>query len=251
MILDLTTYKEFENVIVCGDIHGEISQLVFKINQQHKLNNSLIIVAGDVGIGFYKDGYYTKRLTRISERLKKQNNLLLFVRGNHDNPEKWMDYEPFKEFWQENDSNVRFVKDYTVIQAKTDRKEYNILCVGGAISIDRKARTKDKDYWPNEIFVYDEKKVEGLTGITHVITHSAPNFCEPLIKSGIENWMELDKELEADCDKERADHTLLYEKLQEKNEIKMWAYGHYHFASQSFINGVQFRLCRIMELVEL
>lgn len=255
----------FENIIVCGDIHSDIMPLMFKINETLKLQNSLIIVAGDVGIGFNKDGHYLDLLSRASARLKKRNNLVLLLRGNHDNPEKWNDYEPFKAFWQDGDSNIRLIKDYTVICTNNFYGERNILCVGGAISIDRKpnpnsvnlygepwpGRMVGINYWPDEVFVYDESKVKDLEGITDVITHSAPDFCEPLIKNGIEKWLESDPSLKEDCDKERMDHTALYNKLREKNQIKSWTHGHFHFSNRTYINDTLFCLCGIMEFNEL
>ncbi len=255
----------FENVVVCGDIHEDFMPLVSKINEQYQINNSLIIVAGDVGIGFNKDGYYIQMFKKVSARLEKKNNTLLFIRGNHDDPDKWMDYKPFKDFWQESDSNIRLVKDYTVIEAKTDRKQHNILCVGGAISIDRKpsnlitmsngrpwpGRNEGKNYWSKEAFVYDESKIENLVGITDVITHSAPDFCAPTTKSGIEKWILSDNELENDCNKERREHTLLYNKLKEKNKIDKYIYGHFHFSNNFYFEDTLFKLCDIMELTEL
>jgi hypothetical protein len=241
----------FENIIVCGDIHGDIMPLMFKVSESLKLQNSLIIVAGDVGLGFHADGYYLDLFSRAAARLKKRNNFLCLVRGNHDDPDKWNDYEPFKDYWQDGDANIRLIKDYTVITAITDRKEHNILCVGGALSIDRAHRTEGKNYWPTEPFVYDESKVEGLIGITDVVTHSAPHFCEPILKTGIQNWKEHDNKIEADCEKERQDHTLLYNKLKEKNKIEKWFYGHFHFSNKTYIDDTQFNLCAIMELVPM
>ena len=255
----------FDNIIVSGDIHEDIIPLIFKLQNQKKIENSIIIVAGDIGIGFNKDGYYIHLLKKASQRLRKNNNTLLLVRGNHDNPDKWLDYEPFKEFWQDGNSNIRLIKDYTVIEAKTERKEHRILCVGGAISIDRKpnenvfsatgkpwpGRNEGKDYWPNEAFVYDESKIKDLTGITDVITHSAPDFCQPIIKKGIEKWFLSDKDLEKDCNKEREDHTLLFNKLSEKNKIKTWCYGHMHYNHTDNINNVLFVLLGVSELYEL
>lgn len=241
----------FENIIVSGDIHGDIMPLTFKVNESLKLQNSLIIIAGDVGIGFQKDGYYLDLFSRAAARLKKRNNMLLFIRGNHDDPSKWNDYEPFKDYWQDGESNIRFVKDYTIVSASNLYGEHNILCVGGAISIDRTDREIGKDYWPDEVFIYDESKVKDLEGITNVITHSAPSFCEPILKTGIESWMENDATLEVDCNKERTDHTLLYEKLKEKNQISTWTYGHFHFSANTYVNDTKFCLCKIMELIEL
>lgn len=241
----------FESIIVVGDIHGDIMPLIFKVNETYKIQNSLIIVAGDVGIGFHADGYYIDILSRAAARLKKRNNILLLVRGNHDDPDKWLDYEPFKHYWPDSNANVRFVKDYTVISAETGKRKHNILCVGGALSVDRTKRIVGKTYWPGEPFVYDESKVEALVGITDVITHSAPNFCEPILKTGIKNWMLVDADIEKDCEKERNDHTLLYNKLKEKNKIHSWTYGHMHFTHTTYIDDVKFSLLDIMELREL
>ena len=243
----------FENIIAVGDIHGDIMPLVNKINDQYEIQNSLIIVAGDVGIGFHKDGFYTDLFKKAGARLKKNNNILLLVRGNHDNKDKWDDYVPFKSHWQDGNSNIRFIKDYTVISAESVVKPHTILCVGGALSVDRTSnkRIVGKTYWPNEIFVYDESKVESLEGITDVITHSCPSFCEPILKTGLFQWMLVDKDIEADCDKERNDHTLLYNKLKEKNTICSWTYGHMHYSHRAIIDDVKFRLLDIMELAEL
>ena len=241
----------FNNIITCGDTHGDIMPLVFKINDQYKIENSLIIIVGDVGIGFYNDGFYTNLFKKAAKLLEGKGNILLFLRGNHDDPEKWNDYEPFKAHWKDSESNIRFVKDYTVILAKTDKKEYSILCVGGALSVDRTNRTPGKNYWVGESFIYDESKVENLTGITDVITHSCPDFCEPILKIGLENWMAIDKDIEVDCTKERQDHTLLYNKLKEKNKIYRWHYGHMHFSWHMRIDDTLFRLLDIMELSEI
>lgn len=249
--MNLKFEQLFENIIISGDIHGDIMPLVFKVNDQYKIQNSLIIVAGDAGIGFYKDGYYINLFKKAATRLKKNNNILLMVRGNHDDPSKWNDYAKFKAHWQDGNSAIRFVKDYTVISASTFEKAHNILCVGGAISVDRSKRIPGKDYWVDEIFAYDESKVDSLVGITDVITHSAPHFCEPILKSGIENWMSIDANIEKDCNKERNDHTLLYEKLKEKNKICKYIYGHFHFSNRTYIDDTLFLLCNIMELTEL
>lgn len=249
--MNLKFTQPFDNIIVCGDIHGDIIPLVNKINSQYQIHNSLIIVAGDIGMGFHKDNYYLELFKKAGTTLKKNNNILLLVRGNHDNPDVWTDNLIFKKHWQDGEHNIRLVKDYTVISAESNRGPYNILCVGGAISVDRTNRILNKTYWLNEPFVYDESKVVDLIGITHVITHSCPNFCEPLTKGGIVNWMAMDENLEADCNKERDDHTLLYNKLKENNQIKCWHHGHFHFTAKTYIDDVLFRMCDIMELVEI
>ena len=201
--MNLKLDQIFDNIIVSGDIHGDVMPLVNKVNNQYKIHNSLIIVAGDVGMGFHKDGFYIDLFKKAGARLKKNNNTLLLVRGNHDDPDKWNDYVPFKAHWQDGKNDIRLIKDYTVISVESAGKSHNILCVGGALSVDRTDRTIGANYWLGEPFVYDESKVESLVGITDVITHSAPHFCEPILKNGIANWMAMDSKLYEDCAKER------------------------------------------------
>lgn len=241
----------FENIIVTADIHGGFKELVNKINDQKCIENSLIIVAGDVGMGFYKDNYYLELFKKLNSKLNKRNNILLLLRGNHDKKDIWLDNPIYKDYWQTGTANIRLLKDYTVINANTDRCNASILCVGGAISIDRQERIIDKDYWINEPFVYDEEQVKDLVGITHVITHSAPDFCEPLSKGGIREWIRNDHALADDTDKERKDHTLLYNKVKEKNQIKKYFYGHFHFSWFGERDGTVFKLLEIMELNEI
>lgn len=42
-----------DNLIVCGDIHGEFKTLVYTLGQKH-ISDAVVIVAGDCGFGFEK-----------------------------------------------------------------------------------------------------------------------------------------------------------------------------------------------------
>ena len=72
----------------------------------------MLIVAGDCGFGFEKKEYYEQMVRRNAKRMNQANNWIVFVRGNHDNPAYF---------------------DGAILQACN----HTILCVGGAISIDR------------------------------------------------------------------------------------------------------------------
>ena len=55
LVLD---FPEAQQVMVCGDIHGEYNSLVNKLCVRYQMRDTLLIVAGDCGFGFYKPPYY-------------------------------------------------------------------------------------------------------------------------------------------------------------------------------------------------
>lgn len=177
-----------------------------------------------------------------------------------------------------NDKRIKAVPDYTIVQVyPMDDIEclslpYNVLCVGGATSIDRMHRIgvnnkllmeyskhhnmetleeakKNclKCYWEDEAPVYDEEtlneiKEQGIT-IDAVTTHTCPSFCQPITKDGIRYWMRFDTNLEKDIDNERNVMDKLYNKLiEDKHPLSVWYYGHYHYHHNDSINGIRYYL---------
>ena len=134
---DYPTYEfsEAKCLVVCGDIHGDFNLLVNKICVQYQMTYTVVIVAGDCGFGFEREGYYDNIVKRNSKRMNKANNWIVFIRGNHDNP-AFFDGKTF--------AHKRFmaVPDYSVIRACG----HVVLCVGGAISVDRSYRTEACDH---------------------------------------------------------------------------------------------------------
>lgn len=126
------SFPEAKTIIVSGDIHGDFNQLVFKLCIQYQLTNTLLIVAGDCGFGFEKKEYYEQMVRRNVKRMNQANNWIVFVRGNHDNL-AYFDGSMF------NFKRFIAVPDYAILQACN----HTILCVGGAISIDRIYRIND------------------------------------------------------------------------------------------------------------
>ena len=248
--------EKYATCAVCGDIHGEFDFLVGKMLRM-ELTNTLVIVAGDCGIGFDETGYYRRTYQRIAKTLKKLNSGLLLVRGNHDDP----------EFFQREMiafPRMRTLPDYSVVRFK-DR---TILCVGGAISIDRlyridqmriladSGRAPRKLYWENEAPQFDEREMDAIREaglrIDTVVTHTAPSFCYPTTKRGIEMWMAYDPNLGKDIDEERATMDQIYNRLiTDGHPLTQWYYGHYHCTSSDRINGIGFYLLDIGQIREV
>ena len=247
------TFPEAKNVVICGDIHGEFNALVYKLCIQYQLTDTLLIVAGDCGFGFEKPGYYEQVFKRNSARLSKSRNWIVMVRGNHDDP---------AYFREERISHERFrtVPDYSIIKVCG----HNILCVGGAVSIDRGHRKKYDashrnsgvaSYWADEMPVYDEITLEEISSklkIDTIVTHTSPSFCELISKAGLEHWSEYDADILIDCQRERSTIDQIYLYLKSSGHpVSHWFYGHFHQSWNSKIEEVLFSMLDIMEFKEL
>jgi len=239
--------------MVCGDIHGEFNAVIFKLCIQYQLTDTLLIVAGDCGFGFDKPGYYDNVFNRNSSRLSQSNNWVVMVRGNHDDP---------TYFNEEKIAHERFrtIPDYSVILACG----HKILCIGGAISIDREYRKKHDarnrisgvgSYWTDEAPVYDSAMLDAIGNefrIDIVVTHTAPSFCELLTKDELSEWAALDPDIPADCAKERETMDKIFKHLHSAGHpVSHWYYGHFHQSWNSEIDGILFSMLDIMEFKEV
>lgn len=251
-------FPHAKGIVVSGDIHGDITPLVYKCCTQYGMTDTLIVVAGDCGFGFEKLGYYEHVYKRCREKLSKANNWLVFIRGNHDNP-AYFSKQPFKhQRWMT-------LKDYSVIKACG----HTILCVGGATSIDRVLRMKSRQYhlpnpddpfmpnvyWANEIPEFNKAKLDNIDeicAIDTVITHTSPSFCELSSHFALEDWAMHDKDLMEDVKYEREVMDDIYNYLYTKNHpLRYWYYGHFHESWHAQIDDTMFHLLDIMELREI
>lgn len=270
--MSVKTYNYYnKRAYVVGDIHGHFDIIKNQI-KTYKITDSVIIFAGDVGLGFEKTEHYKQIFPKLNKVMKTQGNVLLFVRGNHDS-------KIYFENELINYSNIKSIPDYSVINFYQDwdneMKEppkFSILCVGGGVSIDRQYRLNaetasmieykywhpnaskediekhcKKYYWSDELPVYDVDKLDEITkegyNIAYVVSHTAPDFCYPYTKKGIESWMRLDENLEKDVDFERNTMTSIYNYLiNHKHILTGWYYGHFHSHYESYYDNVKFTL---------
>lgn len=249
----LYSFPDAKSIVVCGDIHGDFNTVIHKLCVQYQMTDTVLVIAGDCGFGFEKSGYYENVFKRNSARLSKANNWVVMLRGNHDDPSYFQEMKVGHE---------RFctIPDYSVIQASG----HNILCVGGAVSIDRTHRIEyDKahassgkaSYWTDEMPVYDAARLDEIGAslkIDTVITHTAPSFCELISKNGLTQWASLDPTLLEDCETERQTMDKILSHLKSSDHpIEYWYYGHFHQSWNSEIDGILFSMLDIMEFKEL
>ena len=260
-------FPECRGIVICGDIHGDFNLLVNKVCVQYQMKDTLVIVAGDCGFGFERKGYYENIVRRNAKRVNDCNNWFLFIRGNHDNP-AYFDGKTFRH------KRFMAIPDYSVVKANG----HTILCIGGAISVDRHTRieawehnqkrmrmyshTSVSDellspnyYWSDEAPIFNKEilsEVISIHKVDAVVTHTAPSFCELQNKNGLLQWAINDDTLLDDVHREREVMDAIYQVLKSDGDrVKHWYYGHFHQSWHSSIDGVLFKMLDIMELAEL
>lgn len=230
-----------------NDFERYMKQMKKKKNRYSFVENCVFAILGDSTFGMCKDAYYDTLLKKIQEYLEADNNYLVFIRGNHDDPSFYeKDMDKFKY------DRIKFISDYTVLKTK----QGNSLCIGGGISVDRTWRQKQmshinrfkKDFkrllwWDKENVqpyseIIAELKENGLE-INSILTHTFPielireDRKEDYLSSA---WFKQDETLQNDIIKESQYlENLIKDLIANGNNIKWWAHGHYHKGELSSI----------------
>lgn len=233
--IDLTGKKD---LYFMGDIHGGFRKMTWSLLSQWCLEDSVVVVCGDIGMGFYKRGYYADEFQRMQTKLSEKNVTVVMFRGNHDNPD-YFNSEEFDEFQYGGAyPNIFLVPDYTVLETKNG----NVLCIGGAISIDRSQRTEYVSWWKDEKMVLpDELDYLDISkeSIDIVATHCCPLVCGPRFKDAM-GFEKVDKFIMSELHNERLDFNDLLEGIKKVSKIKYWFYGHFHGHFSDEIDGIRF-----------
>ena len=236
----ISTHKR---TIYGGDIHGEFKTLIYELKRL-KITDALVIILGDISLGFYKPGYYIQMFNYMQKQLEKINNTIVFFRGNHDNP---LFFE--KDMIGKTYDNILIASDYTIIEQNNNKS----LIVGGAISIDRSIRKKDKTYWINEDIKYNDDLFNSIKNenITTILTHTSPIHVWPSTKDSLSYWLKYDNNLSVDEYNSRNKlQQLLNNLLKNNNNITNWYYGHFHKNNLDIYKNIKFRCIENNKLYE-
>jgi len=232
-----------KRTVYAGDIHGEFKTLIYELKRLD-ITDALVVCLGDISLGFNKTQYYIQTFNYMQKQLEKMNNTVVFLRGNHDNPEYFE-----KDMIGEIFNNIIIASDYTII----DQNGVISLIVGGAISMDRIDRTVYKSYWADEDVDFNEELFNSIKDkkITKVLTHTAPTNVWPLDKPGLSYWVDFDKELTEDENNSRDKlQNLLDMLIKNGNIITNWYHGHYHEKHFDVYKDIKFRCIEMNKLYE-
>jgi len=216
---------------LCGDIHGEFKTL---LDWNTKVENANAIQVGDFGVGFRDPAEDQATLMEIGAALEERGNSIYVIRGNHDKPE-WFDGRAY--------GGLVLVPDESVLSLNGK----NLLCVGGAVSVDRTLRLEGRDWWANEKMNWEgdlpEERIHAL------ITHAGGSWTGLKPESPyLSAWHAKDENLLADLRHEILQHDRLAEALLKAGHpLTRWYCGHYHLPLNNEVGGI---LCRGLEIDE-
>lgn len=244
-------------IFYLGDIHGNFG-LIGQYIDLYDIKDAHIIQVGDFGVGFSTFEKEKRMLEMYHHKLVKKNVFVWAIRGNHDY-RPYFDNDPFGF------TNIKLVKDYEVLELERNR----ILCVGGAVSVDRTYRyTKrqksgdmvsigGESWWPDEVFELDIDKIKDLKDINIVVTHTCPAYCPPDNTFGFGPFVEGiirdtgDAALKTDLMLERSAMSELFHILKLNGNNPAFAYyGHFHKSDVQSNDGCTHRLLNVGELWE-
>lgn len=223
------------NLIFCGDLHGKWRELVWKLVTKLGIKDSSIVIAGDIGMGFDRTLKFDYQ--KFKKKLEKNNLTLYCIRGNHDDP-SYFDGELKEEL--EGIDRIKFLQDYVPVEIEGKI----ILPIGGAISIDRELRKKEKKvcWWEGE----DVKRIDILkipTKVDIIVSHESPLSFDPIIteRKGIEEDI-FNEALET---RRYLDQVL----FNTGSQCKRWYFGHHHKSFSGSYGGILYRGLEELELV--
>lgn len=188
-----------------------------------------ILHMGDIGIsaGSRRD------LEKLSRHAVKRKQLILGIRGNHDNPNAFPNKLP----------NVHLIEDYTELRFKCGAIA---LCVGGGISLNRTDCIEGVDYWSGEI---TEFKPDLCKKVDFLFLHDAPSYfneqTEGIKTNYFAKFVAVDPTLVDDCTKQRD----VIDKITEQCKPSLIFSGHFHNSRYETLNGVQYRCLNINEVL--
>lgn len=204
-------------IYITGDIHGCITRFTTDLlpGEENWTKDDYLIICGDFGFIFADDDEEKDWLDELS----KKPYTILWIDGNHENFHALYKYPV--ETW--NGGKVHRIRNNILhlmrgqVFTIDDKKFFTF---GGAYSIDRYMRTKNKSYWNEELPNNDEYReatqnlAENGNTVDYIITHTAAR--------------EIVRRLGYYPDPHDMELTGFLEWIMYQVNYKKWFFGHFH-----------------------
>lgn len=233
--------ENIEHLTMAGDIHGNWMTLCSEL-QRKKITSGVVVILGDCGIGTEKDPFWKDLSSHLSHRLP--GITFLCLRGNHDNPERFMDTPQKLDY-----PNLKTLVDYEILEVNGVR----YLPIGGAVSLDREWRQKEnrkysffgshrRIWWEGEKvntdFICPDLRIHAI------ISHTAPVSIGPV---SVRDEYVSSEELWFDICEER---DFLQEVLVDLGP-RFWYFGHFHESMSGTTGTTQWKGFGINEVQQI
>ncbi len=209
-------------IIICGDTHANFFALNKIIKEQ---NPSEVIVCGDFGVWRNHKGKF------YHNSIVPRDTKVYFCDGNHE------DFRVLDKLVQEHGRSQPIEISKNVFYCPrgcvhTLSDGTVTMFMGGAYSVDRMFRIRNKSYFDSEVIM--DRDMENLPNkrVDMVISHTCPSFCKSMMVYPEDFY--LYPQVDESCNH--------LSKVYDKYKPKFWYYGHWHFYDKFKFEETEFTL---------
>lgn len=136
------------HILVTGDVHGDILLLLEMVRSIE--NDEMLFVTGDFGLFWFDINSNSDKYTILNNMLESKNAYIAFVDGNHEN-HNFINRTEISEFCGAKCHKLLPRVIHIMRGEIVNIDGIKIFCFGGAYSVDRFWREKNKTYFEEEL----------------------------------------------------------------------------------------------------
>lgn len=136
------------HILVTGDVHGDILLLLEMVRSIE--NDEMLFVTGDFGLFWFDINSNSDKYTILNNMLESKNAYIVFVDGNHEN-HNFINRTEISEFCGAKCHKLLPRVIHIMRGEIVNIDGIKIFCFGGAYSVDRFWRKKNKTYFEEEL----------------------------------------------------------------------------------------------------
>ena len=136
------------HILVTGDVHGDILLLLEMVRNIE--NDEMLFVTGDFGLFWFDINSNSDKYTILNNMLESKNAYIVFVDGNHEN-HNFINRTEISEFCGAKCHKLLPRVIHIMRGEIVNIDGIKIFCFGGAYSVDRFWREKNKTYFEEEL----------------------------------------------------------------------------------------------------